>query len=505
MAAHQEPGSAEQSGRTVPAAPGGARAEGAPHEGDRWALVAVAGVLAFVAMLDMNIVNVALADISDGLGVSAATAQWAALGYQLPVVALLLPVGRWLDTVGTRPALMAATCGFALCSAAAALAPWLAWLIAARVGQGAFAAVLFVLMPVLAMRSVRPELRGRAMSVPATLGPLGAVTGPAVGGLLVDHLGWRAVFFVKLPFCLLALIVTWRVMPKAVGGGLRRPDQRTSADALLVGTGVAALLLALSFGSDTPAWLLLALVAVPPLWWWLRGPGGRPVTGVLRTGGLWRPHGSVLALAAGFAAMHYVIALHLQTGEGASATATGLTMLAFPLGMGLAGPLGGRLADRYGARPVASVGASLTACGLLLLVPFGDGWSSLDVAWRLAVAGVGMGLNGGPTQALVMSSAPPGRAATVGSTVQLSRSLGFTLGPALATAAWGLAEAGTDGQPGLTGARAGLALAATAACVAVPLILSARRPGTPQPQPQSESDSESQPQPSADAAPAARR
>ncbi|MFF9403183.1 hypothetical protein [Streptomyces sp. NPDC014744] len=107
------------------------------------------------------------------------------------------------------------------------------------------------------------------------------------------------------------------------------------------------------------------------------------------------------------------------------------------------------------------------------------------MAWRLAVAGFGMGLNGGPVQALVMGAAPPDRAATVGSTVQLARSLGFTLGPALATAAWGLT--GPNG-----GARAGLALAATAACLAVPLLaLPSRRPAAPSEE-------------TADAAPAAR-
>ncbi|NGO12673.1 MFS transporter [Streptomyces sp. HC44] len=432
-----------------------------PEAGDRWLLVAVAGALSFVAMLDMNIVNVALADISRGLNVSAATAQWAALGYQLPVVALLLPVGRWLDGTGMKAALLTATGGFALCSAAAAFSPWAAWLIAARIAQGAFGAALFVLMPVLAMRSVRPELRGRAMSVPATLGPLGAVIGPAVGGMLLDHLGWRSVFLVKIPFCLLALAVAWRVMPR--DGGLRRPDRRAPADALLVAAGVTVLLLALTLASDSPSWLVLAVAAVPPLWWWLRGPGGRPVTGALRAPGLYRAHGAVLSLAAGFAAMHYVIALHLQRDDGVSATTTGLTVLAFPLGMGLAGPLGGRLADRYRARPVAVTGAALTAAGLLLLVPLGEDWSPPDVAWRLALAGVGMGLNGGPTQALVMGAAPPDRIATVGSTVQLARSLGFMLGPALATATWGLA-----GPAG--GARAGLALAAAAACLAVPLL-----------------------------------
>ncbi|MEU3843788.1 MFS transporter [Streptomyces sp. NPDC028635] len=243
---------------------------------DRWLLVAVAGLLSFVAMLDMNIVNVALADIADGLHVSAATAQWAVLGYQLPVVALLLPVGRWLDGVGMRSALLVANAGFGLCSALAAAAPWAPWLIAARLAQGAFGAVLFVLMPLLALRSVRPELRGRAMSVPATLGPLGAVTGPAVGGLLLDHLGWRAVFLVKVPFCLLALVVAmgvpplersreWgRAMPR--DGGLRRPDRRSAADVLLVGSGVSALLLAPTLGAGSPAWLALACAAVPPLW-----------------------------------------------------------------------------------------------------------------------------------------------------------------------------------------------------------------------------------------------
>ncbi|MFJ3231199.1 MFS transporter [Streptomyces sp. NPDC086787] len=432
-----------------------------PAGEDRWLLVAVAGVLSFVAMLDMNIVNVALADIADGLRVSAATAQWAVLGYQLAVVALLLPVGRWLAGAGIRSAVLTATTGFAVCGALAAAAPWAAWLIAARIAQGAFGAVLFVLMPVLAMRSVRPGSRGRAMSVPATLGPLGAVTGPAVGGLLLDHLGWHSVFLVKIPFCLLALVVARRAMPD--DGGLSRPTPRSAGDALLVATGTAALLLALTLAADRPAWLLLAPAAAVPLWWWLRGPGGRPVTGVLRIPGLLRAHCAVLSLAAGFAAMHYVVALHLQRDDGVSATTTGLTVLAFPLGMGVAGPLGGRLADRYGARPVATIGAVLTAAGLLLLVPLGDGWTPSTVAWRLALAGVGMGLTGGPTQALVMGAAPPGQSAAVGSTVQLARSLGFTLGPALATAAWALA--GPDG-----GVHAGLALAATAACLAVPLL-----------------------------------
>ncbi|MDH6707658.1 DHA2 family multidrug resistance protein-like MFS transporter [Kitasatospora sp. MAA19] len=435
---------------------------------DRWSLVVAAGLLSFVAMLDMNVVNLALTDISTGLHVSPGVAQWAALGYQLPLVALLLPAGRWLDQVGTRAALLLAVSCFAACSVLASLAPSAGWLIAARLLQGTFGAVLFVLMPVLAATSVRPESRGRAMSVPATLGPLGAVTGPVIGGLLLDHFGWRAVFLVKLPVCLAAVLIVHRHAPRR--GRLRPPDRGSLGDAALIGTAVAAVLLALTLTPEAPLWLLLALPAAPLVLFWLRRPGGRPVAEVLRAAGTVGVNASVLALAAGFAACHYLLAQHLRGPGGESATATALTMLAFPLGMVLAGRVGGRLADRWGARPTALAGAAVTTLGLALLVPLNADWSASDIAWRLALAGIGMGLNGGPTQALVMTASPPGKLATAGSAVQLARSLGFALGPALAGAA------ALAGDRATTGTRAGIALASVVAATAVLLLALHRRP-----------------------------
>ncbi|MFE4970771.1 MFS transporter [Kitasatospora sp. NPDC056651] len=454
MAARPHPATTSLTDRQQPAA-------------DRWSLVIAAGLLSFVAMLDMNVVNLALTDISTGLRVSPGVAQWAVLGYQLPLVALLLPAGRWLDQVGTRSALLLAVSCFATCSVLAACAPWAGWLIAARLLQGAFGAVLFVLMPVLAATSVRPELRGRAMSVPATLGPLGAVTGPVVGGLLLDHLGWRAIFLVKLPVCLAAFLIVRSHAPRR--GGLRPPDRASLGDAALIGAAVAAVLLGLTLAPQAPQWLLLTLPAAPLVLLWLRRPGGRPVAEVLRAAGTTGVNASVLALAAGFAACHYLLAQHLRGPRGESATTTALTMLAFPLGMVLAGRVGGRLADRWGARPTALAGAAVTTLGLTLLVPLDSGWSAPEIAARLALAGAGMGLNGGPTQALVMSASPPGKLATAGSAVQLARSLGFALGPALATAA------ALAGDRTTTGTRAGIALAALVASTAVVLLALHRR------------------------------
>ncbi|MEW1655125.1 MFS transporter [Streptomyces sp. NPDC093707] len=424
---------------------------------ERWGLVAVAGICSFLAMFDMSVVTVAVPDIASGFGVPVHLAQWAVLGYQLPVVALLLPAGRWLDRAPLRPVALGALAGFGLCGAVAAAAPVAAVLIGARLLQGACGAVLFVLMPLLAVRAVRPEMRGRAMSVPATLGPLGAVIGPALGGVLLDHWGWRAVLLVKLPLCALAWWVAHRGLPSA--GRPTAPGRAERRDAALTGTAVGALLLGLTF---TEGWVgpVLCGIALVTGVVWARTDGGRGVREALRTARTGGVHGAVLALAAAFAAVHFLLAVHLQRAEGVSASATGLALLGFPAAMAVAGPVGGRLADRYGARPVAVAGAALVAMGFGLLATAGA-WPPLQVGWRMAVAGLGMGLYGGPAQLMVLEAVGPERMATAGSTVQLARSAGFALGPAAATALGSLGG----------GARTGPVLATAAALLTAALLL----------------------------------
>ncbi|USX54021.1 MFS transporter [Lentzea sp. HUAS12] len=421
-----------------------------------WSMVAVAGLLAFIAMLDMSVVNVALVDISRELDIDQETAQWAVLGYQLPVVALLLPAGMWLNGAPGRSVLLVSVAGFAACGLLAAAASGPVWLIGARIAQGVFGAALFVLMPVVAARSAPPALRGRAMSVPATLGPLGAVIGPAAGGPLVDAFGWQAVFLVKIPVCLAAFLLTLRHGDPA--GRWTTPDLSSVRGAALSASGVGLVLLGLTFATGSPTWAAFCIAGLVALVVWSRG-AGRPVRAVVHESGTGGVHAAVLVLALAFATMNYLVGLRLQEVDRLSATATGTTLLAFAAGMGLAGPVGGRLADLFGAHRIAPAGAALTAVGMASLLTLGPQWTQGEVAWRLLVAGVGMGLYGGPAQLLVMTSVPAEKAATAGATVQLARSLGFTLGPACATAAW------TAGGPS-----AGLWLATVAACGAVPLL-----------------------------------
>src|SRR3954447_20758162 len=147
-----------------------------------------------MAQLDTTIVTVALPSIQVALGAAPTLAEWVMLGYVVPLLALTLLSGRWVGSVGVSRGLTGGCAGFAAASVAAGLAPDAAVLIAARVLQGAAAALLLAAAPVAATEAVDEAKRGRALGVVSTLAPLaplGAVSGPVLGGLLVDSAGWR--------------------------------------------------------------------------------------------------------------------------------------------------------------------------------------------------------------------------------------------------------------------------------------------------------------------------
>lgn len=420
---------------------------GAPveQERDRWWLVAAAGLAVFMASVDMSIVNVALPVIERDFAIPTSMSEWVLLAYLLPLAGLALPSGRWLDTIGRRPALVFSLSGFALASVAAGLAPGLAWLIGARLVQGTFGALLFSLVPALAITAVRPQARGRAMGLITTLGPLGLISGPMLGGLIVDGLGWPWIFFVNVPVSLVVLTVGLRLLPK--GLPLRPPDRTWFAEALLLSVAVAALLLSLTFTADDgPAWLLLAIVAVPSLAGWLRLPASAPVRRLLRAPGESGPHLALALAATAIGVVFFITPFFLQRSLGESVSAASMTILAFPAGMALTGPVGGFLGDGWGSRRTAALGAALFTVGLALLVPMDGSWGPGDVAWRLFLAGCGNGLFNAPNMAIAMSNTPAALLATTGASTSLARQAGFAFGPALATVTWALSTYEPEGM-----------------------------------------------------------
>jgi MFS family permease len=434
---------------------------------DRWWLVVAAGLAVFMASVDMSIVNVALPVIERDLEMPTSRTEWVVLAYLLPLAGLALPSGRWLDTVGRRPALVFSLTGFALASVAAGLAPGLTWLIGARLAQGTFGALLFALVPALATTAVRPQTRGRAMGLITTFGPLGLITGPVLGGVIVEGLGWPWIFFVNVPVSVVVLTVGRRLLTTDLP--LRPPDRTWFAEALLLSLAVAVLLLALAFTADAgPTWLLLALVAVPLLGGWLRLPTSAPVRQLLRAPEESAPHLALSLAATAIGVVFFITPFFLQRSLGASVAAAGLTILAFPAGMALTGPVGGFLGDLSGLRWTAVVGAAMFTVGLALLVPMEGSWDLGDVAGRLFVAGCGNGLFNAPNMAIAMSNAPATLLATTGASTSLARQAGFAFGPALATVVWAL----TTYQP--EGLRAAVLLATVLSGASVVVLIRLR-------------------------------
>nr|WP_052477650.1 MFS transporter [Kibdelosporangium sp. MJ126-NF4] len=443
----------------------------APADGERnqWWLVIAAALAVFMASVDISIVNVALPAIERDLEIATSLTEWVVLAYLLPLAGLALPSGRWLDSVGRRQALVFSLTGFGLASFAAGLSPTLTWLIIARLLQGIFGALLFSLVPALATTAVRPQARGRAMGLITTLGPLGLISGPGLGGLIVDGLGWSWIFFVNVPVSVLVMVVGLRLLPS--GAPLRVPDRKWFAESLLLSTAIAALLLALSFTSSHGlGWLALALVAVLLVVLWLRMPTSQGLRDLFRTPGEVGPHISLASAATAIATVFFIVPYFMQRELAESASTVGVTILLFPVGMAVTGPIGGFLGDLWGSRRTALLGAALFTVGLALLLPMDSSWSVADLSWRLLLAGLGNGLFNAPNMAMAMTYAPPRLLATTGSSTSLARQLGFALGPALATLMWSFSSYQAAGM------RAAMILATALSALSVIALVRMRLP-----------------------------
>ncbi|MBL1073765.1 MFS transporter [Nocardia sp. 2] len=273
--------------------------DGAAAAAARRALLVACGA-AFVAFLDLSVVNIAFPAMTrDFPGTAASALTWVVSGYAVAFAALLTPAGQLADALGRGRVFLGALAGFALTSLLCAIAPGAEWLIIGRFLQGATAAFLIPAGLGLVLSVTPPARIGVAMAAWTAAGGFAATIGPAVGGALVEWFGWRSVFVINLPIAALLVALGLRLAAGDVrhGGGL--PDLvGTAATALGIGGVVAAVTQGqqwswadgrtLAAGLGGPALLAVAL------WRSRRHP--RPAIAV----GLWRSHRYALVNATAF-------------------------------------------------------------------------------------------------------------------------------------------------------------------------------------------------------------
>ncbi|MGY0007166.1 MFS transporter [Micromonospora sp. I033] len=432
-----------------------------PDDRRRWKALSVGLVAAFMTLLDVSIVNVAVPSIDRAVHATPSDLQWVLSGYALTFGLVLVPAGRFGDARGRRTAFVVGVALFTVTSALAGLARSPEWLIAARLVQGAAAGVVNPQVSGMIQQLFRGAERGRAFGLlGATIG-ISTAVGPLLGGLLIElggeEHGWRWVFFVNIPVGILAVVLGWRLIPARPAG---QPDRHRldPVGVLLLGLGVTLVLLPLVQRDQwrgAGKWVLipvgLLFLAGFAFWerWYARH---RPPLFDLRLFRL-RSYtlGSLIGLVyfAGFTAIFFIFTLYMQVGLGYSALVAGLAITPFALGSAAASAVGGRVVTRYG-RPLVAVGLLVVVLGLLAtvwvlrnsphhLVP-------LLTAVPFLLAGLGSGLVIAPNQTLTLSEVPVPKAGSGAGMLQTGQRIGSAAGIAGVGALFFSSLAGSGGD-----------------------------------------------------------
>jgi EmrB/QacA subfamily drug resistance transporter len=391
----------------------------------------------FIVGLDSTIVNVALPSIGRDLHADVSGLQWIIDGYTLVLASLLMLSGATADRVGRRRTFQVGLAVFTVGSGLCSLAPGLGWLIAFRMVQAVGGSMLNpVAMSIITNAFTDRAERARALGAWGGTFALSVALGPVLGGLLVESVGWRGVFWVNIPVGLAAIALTARFVPESRAARARRPDP--------IGQGLIIVLLSsLTYAiieGPTDGWRspdILALFAVAAV---------SLVTFVIyeahRTEPVLDPRffrsvpfaGAVLTAISAFAALGgflFLATLYLQDVRDMSALVAGLHMVPMAALMAVGAVASSRILARRGGRlPTLAAGAGIAAGGLLLS-GITTSWSTLQITIAFSVFGFGSGLVNAPITQAAVSGMPFAQAGVASAIASTSRQIGTSLGVAI--------------------------------------------------------------------------
>ncbi len=398
-----------------------------------WAVVSVALAI-LMTVLDSSIANVALPVIAHDFGAKPSEAIWIVNGYQVAIVAALLPLAALGEIIGFRRVYVAGLALFGVASVACALSRDLPMLTAARGLQGLGAAGVMSVNGGL-IRFIWPSrLLGRGIGINALVISVAAAVGPSIASAILAVGPWPWLFAVNVPIAIAALALAARVLPAnplssrrfdwlsaalnalAFGLLIAGVDLLTRTPDKLVGGGLAALGLAAGTVLARREWNQTAPLVPFDL---LRGR-------VFRL--------SVATSIAAFAAQTLAfvsLPFHFENTLHRSQVATGLLITPWPIALAVAAPVSGWLSDRVSAAILCAVGLAAMTGGLIALALLRADASDVDIGWRMALCGLGFGLYQSPNNRMMLTAAPRERGGAAGGMLGTARLTGQITGAVL--------------------------------------------------------------------------
>ncbi|WP_406140036.1 MFS transporter [Streptomyces sp. NBC_01089] len=424
----------------------------------RMLVLAICCMSLLIVSLDNTVLNVALPSMQKELHASVSGLQWTIDAYTLVLASLLMLAGSTADRIGRRRVFMAGLVIFTLGSALCSIAPNLESLVVFRMVQAIGGSMLNpVAMSIITNTFTEPRERARAIGVWGGVVGISMAAGPIVGGLLVDSVGWRSIFWINLPVGLAALLLTWRYVPESRAPKGRRPDPVGQLLVIaLLGSVTYAIIEAPSSGWTSPLILSFAGVALLALAGLLLYEPRRAEPLIdLRFFRSAPFSGATVIAVCGFAALGgflFLNTLYLQDVRGLSALHAGLYMLPMAVLTFLCAPLSGRLVGNRGPRiSLLVAGVAMALSGLVFAVLDAEKHTAL-LFTGYVLFGIGFGMVNAPITNTAVSGMPRAQAGVAAAVASTSRQIGSTLGVAVIGAVLASGVSGSTHTAGFAGA-----------------------------------------------------
>ncbi|MFD7895701.1 MFS transporter [Streptomyces sp. NPDC059743] len=418
----------------------------------RLLVLAICCMSLLLVSLDNTVLNVALPSIQRELHASVSGLQWTIDAYTLVLASLLMLSGSTADRIGRRRVFKIGLVLFTLGSLLCSLAPNLESLVAFRMVQAVGGSMLNpVAMSIITNTFTEPRERARAIGAWGAVVGVSMAAGPLVGGLLVDSVGWRSIFWINLPIGLAALLLTWRYVPESRAPKPRRPDPVGQLLVIgVLGSLTYAIIEAPVAGLTSPLILSFAAVsALSLIGLMLYEPRRAEPLIDLRFFRSAPFSGATVIAVCAFAALSgflFLNTLYLQNVRGLSALHAGLYMLPMATLTFLCAPLSGRLVGSRGPRlSLLVAGTAMTASGLLFATSDAEATNGL-LFTGYVLFGLGFGMVNAPITNTAVSGMPRSQAGVAAAVASTSRQIGGTLGVAVigAVLAGGVAGAASS-------------------------------------------------------------
>lgn len=421
----------------------------------RWLVVSTVCVGAFLGQLDASIATLVLPTLEEVFRAQTAAVEWVAIAYLLTLAALVVTFGRLADMTGRKLLYNSGFVVFILGSALCGLAPSLGLLICFRVLQAVGAAMLQANSVAIITAAVPRRELGRAIGVQGAAQAVGLSIGPSVGGFLIGALGWQWVFYIAVPFGLIGTAMAWLILPQTSRSDEpRRVTERFDWwGAATFSAAVALSLLALTFGNSwgwtSPRLLgcLAAAIGAMAVFLTIEKRVGFPLVDLRLFDNRVFSAGIVsglLSYAVLFGAL-FLVPFFLQRVDGFTPERTGLLLTVIPLAIAVLAPISGLMTDRIGSRMPTVTGMALAAVALVAFTVDARAPIAVVVA-LLALFGVGLGFFTPPNNSAIMGSAPRNRLGVAGGVLNMTRSLGTSLGVAATGAVLALSLTAIEGH-----------------------------------------------------------